>query len=193
MPDAFHGEAFGSHTGWTNSARPHGGVEDRFVAYLRAADPNASSLAIRPELASKRVLLMGDAGAGKRDDPSTAPKPGSIEAQLLAQRPGDLRADVLVVGHHGSKTGSRKAFLNAVKPAISKIAGRPKKYGRVVPPESEVDSVLEGHRPLFRSDRDDSASATNPPKIARDNDERPTRCDNEVLPFDGAAQPIVAC
>src|SRR5205823_10320975 len=68
--------------------------------------PNDNSLVIRLDLGSTRVLLMGDAQAGTRQSPSVAPTPSSIEGALLACCVGDLSAQILVVGHHGSKTSS---------------------------------------------------------------------------------------
>ena len=75
---------------------------------------NENSLVVRLDLGSKRVLLMGDAEAGGRNLPSTLPSDSSIEGKLLTCCTADLKADVMVVGHHGSKTSSRVKFLNAV-------------------------------------------------------------------------------
>ena len=76
--------------------------------------PNQNSLVVRLDLGTRHLLLMGDAEAGGRADPSETPKPGSIEADLLACCQAALKADILVVGHHGSRTSSRAAFLAAV-------------------------------------------------------------------------------
>ena len=50
---------------------------------------------------------------------------GDIEARseraLLARRPADLRADVLVVPHHGSRTSSTHAFVRTVAPAYAVV------------------------------------------------------------------------
>lgn len=145
-------------------------------------DPYAHSLVVR-------VLLMGDAGAGGREDPSQAPKPGSIEAQLLAERPAELRADVLVVGHHGSKTGSRKAFVDAVRPGLSVISSGPKKYGSVTLPDAEIVSLLEEHGPVFRTDIDDAGCAKNPEKTGNDADGKPGGCENVVVTVGGEREP----
>ena len=40
-----------------------------------------------------------------------APKKDSIEAQLLACCAADLHSDVMVVGHHGSRTSTRRALI----------------------------------------------------------------------------------
>jgi competence protein ComEC len=52
--------------------------------------------------------------------------PGDLEARgeaaLLARSPADLRADVLVVPHHGSGSSSTPAFVAAVSPGHALIA-----------------------------------------------------------------------
>src|ERR1700731_3960288 len=41
---------------------------------------------------------------------------------MLAENSTDLHADVLKVGHHGSKNSTTQEFLNAVAPAIAIIS-----------------------------------------------------------------------
>ena len=69
-------------------------------APLRSA--NARSLVLRFELSEWRILLTGDIGA-------------EIENALLGSGV-DLAADLLKVGHHGSRGSSTPAFLSAVAP-----------------------------------------------------------------------------
>jgi competence protein ComEC len=65
-----------------------------------------------------------------------------------------LRADVLKVGHHGSRTSTSAPFLSAVRPALAVIsAGRGNRYGhphRVVLERLEAASVPR----VWRTDRD---------------------------------------
>jgi competence protein ComEC len=65
---------------------------------------NESSCVVRIEAPGGSLLVPGDIGE-------------IIEQRLLRERPEDLRADVLVAGHHGSKSSSSTAFLAAVDPA----------------------------------------------------------------------------
>ena len=71
------------------------------------SDLNENSLVVMLELGETRILLPGDSGGGGRDDPITPPKQNSVEGVLLACCKDELSADVLVLGHHGSKTSSR--------------------------------------------------------------------------------------
>lgn len=67
------------------------------------------------------ALLTGDAEAEQ-------------EAAMVAELGHELRADLLVVPHHGSKTSSTQAFLEVVQPAESVIqVGRRNRYGHPAP------------------------------------------------------------
>lgn len=63
--------------------------------------PNHLSCVLRVDAGGQRVLLTADIEAPD-------------EAALLKRYPGGLAADVLLVPHHGSKTSSTPAFLQAV-------------------------------------------------------------------------------
>ncbi|MEI6102114.1 MAG: ComEC/Rec2 family competence protein [Eubacteriales bacterium] len=69
------------------------------------SDLNQYSAVIRITFGNNHFLFMGDAG-----------KP--VEKELT----GDLSADVLKVGHHGSDTATSKAFVAAVNPKIAIIS-----------------------------------------------------------------------
>jgi competence protein ComEC len=149
-------------------------------------DPNGNSLVARLDLGPVRVLLMGDAEAGERRLPSAAPDEDSIEAQLLACCRAALKANVLVVGHHGSKTSSRDAFLDAVAASTFVISGGPFAYSGTVLPDSEVVADLSQRGALWRTDVDDAACEVNPAKVGRDADGAPGGCDNIVITVHGA-------
>ena len=56
------------------------------------------------------------------------------EAWLVATQSDALRSDVLVVPHHGSKTSSTPAFIDAVRPATAIFqAGYRNRFGHPVP------------------------------------------------------------
>lgn len=163
------------------------------------ADPNGNSVVVRLDLGDKRVLLAGDAEGGEREPPGTPPSPSSIEAKLLACCMADLRADVLVVGHHGSLTSSRSAFLDAVGASVYVISSGPYPYRRVRLPDAEVVAELERRGTVWRTDRQDAfrledeagACEVKNPKIGPDADETPGGCDNIVIAIE-PAQPIAA-
>jgi len=87
-------------------------------AYERARKPNAVSCVLRVSSpASGSALLAGDI---ERDQ----------EAWLVAHAAGALKSDVLLVPHHGSKTSSSDAFLDAVQPRIAVFqAGYRNRFG----------------------------------------------------------------
>jgi hypothetical protein len=141
-------------------------------------DPNDNSLVVRLNLGDTRVLLMGDAPAGERDSPSVPPTPASVEGQLLACCAADLAARVMIVGHHGSRTSSRRQLLNAVSASVFVVSSGPTKYGHVTLPDQDVINELASRGQVFRTDQNDAACATNPAKIGPDNDGAAGGCDN---------------
>jgi competence protein ComEC len=78
------------------------------------ADHNAMSCVLRVSTPatsrgpSRSVLITADIEAEQ-------------EAAILARSPDELQSDVLIVPHHGSRTSSTKAFLQAVNPVQSVI------------------------------------------------------------------------
>ncbi len=83
---------------------------------VRLKDPNLASTIALVRYGMVRFLLVGDAERAEED-------------WLVAQH-GDLRAQVLKVGHHGSSTSSSDAFLDAVRPEVAVISvGAGNKYG----------------------------------------------------------------
>jgi beta-lactamase superfamily II metal-dependent hydrolase len=153
--------------------------------------PNESSLVVRLDLGKKRILLMGDAEAGGRKPPSTPPKSKSIEGLLLTCCAEDLRADVLVVGHHGSLTSSRSTFLDAVGAQKFIVSSGPIKYGSVVLPDKEVITELKSRGEVFRTDLNDDKCGQSPAKIGNDKDGKPGGCDNIRVLIKGDKKPEV--
>jgi competence protein ComEC len=92
-----------------------------------AADANAASIVVMAEYRGVRILLTGDA---ERD----------VEARLVERWGSKLRADVLKVGHHGSKTSTTAPLLDAVRPRIALVSvGAGNRYGH---PSPDVMSTL---------------------------------------------------
>ncbi len=74
--------------------------------------------------------------------------------ETLALSSGEaVRADVLKVGHHGSKTSSTGPFLDAVSPSIAIISdGFENSFGH--PNRQVLDRLAERHAEIFRTDLD---------------------------------------
>jgi beta-lactamase superfamily II metal-dependent hydrolase len=87
---------------------------------------------------------MGDAG---------------IEAENQIMKEGyDVNADILKVGHHGSRTASGASFINAVSPAISVIeVGAGNDYGH---PHKDTLDRLEKASKVYRTDLDGTITVT---------------------------------
>jgi competence protein ComEC len=149
-----------------------------YVDATPRSDLNENSLVVMLDLADTKILLPGDSGGGGRADPGTKPKEGSVEDALIKCCSDSIVADVLVLGHHGSKTSSRTAFLDAVSATDYIISSGPKPYSGTVLPDAviveEVRSRPGAH--LFRTDQDDDACRANPNKIGNDNDDRAGGC-----------------
>jgi beta-lactamase superfamily II metal-dependent hydrolase len=146
---------------------------------------NENSLVVRVDLGTQRILFMGDAEAGGRHPPSKIPAAPSIEGKLLACCVDELKADVLVVGHHGSKTSSRAKFLNAVGAKYFVVSSGPTKYATVTLPDEDVIAELAPRGRVYRTDVEDAQCAYSPDKVGPDADGRPGGCDNIVMTFSG--------
>jgi len=111
--------------------------------YRPGAKTNSLSCVLRVGGADgSSALLTGDVEA-----------PG--EARLVARARADLgaslRSDVLVVPHHGSRTSSTDAFLDAVRPRVAVIqVGYRSRYGHPAP--DVVARYGAHHIPVVRSD-----------------------------------------
>lgn len=147
----------------------------------RRADPNENTVVVRLDLGSRRVLLAGDAEGGTRLPPASAPSPDSIEAKLLACCAAELRSDVLVVGHHGSLTSSRRAFLDAVGAGTYVISSGPFPYKQVRLPDAAIRTELLSRGAVFETNLYDEACALDATKVGPDADESPGGCRNVMI------------
>ena len=81
--------------------------------YLR----NDSSCVLRVEAGGRVALLPGDIGQ-------------YVEMRLLREQAADIRADLLLVPHHGSETSSTGEFIAAVAPTWAVVsAGADNRFG----------------------------------------------------------------
>lgn len=109
------------------------------LASVRFTNIHDSMVVSKLSYGSTTVLLMGDTEA-------------PIEYELMGSGI-PLGADVLKIGHHGSKTSSTQGFLNAVHPRIAVISvGRKNRYGH--PRQEVIDRIFAAGISLFRTDTD---------------------------------------
>lgn len=102
-------------------------------------DENSASAVIRLSFEGKTFLFMGDATAQTESD--------------LLDRGESLKADYLLVAHHGSATFSSPEFLSAVAPEIAVISvGRDNSYE--LPSDAVVSRLNRLPARLYRTDRD---------------------------------------
>lgn len=102
-------------------------------------DPNLASVITLVQYGDVRMLMMGDAERPEED-------------WLLANEASELRADILKVGHHGSKTSSSEAFLAAVHPRLALVSvGAGNTYG--LPTPAIMDRLATDGAQVLRTDR----------------------------------------
>ena len=108
---------------------------------FRRSPENNSSLVLRVQLQSRRLLLTGDI---ERE----------AERALLDRV---KTCDILKVAHHGSRSSSTAAFLDAVHPRLALIScGRHNLFGH--PHPAVIDSLGQRGIHVWRTDRDGSVT-----------------------------------
>jgi competence protein ComEC len=101
---------------------------------------NDLSVVLLATALGRRVLLTGDLEAAG-------------EARLVSRWGSAVRADVLKVGHHGSKGASGPSFLAAVRPRLALVsAGSGNPYGHPAP--AVLDRFAARRVRVLRTDRD---------------------------------------
>ena len=105
-----------------------------------AGDDNSHSCVLRVATRRQAVLLSGDA-------------PVAVEEELVARYGVALRSQVLLLGHHGSRTATADAWLDTVRPQLAIIsAGYGNRYRH---PHPEVLQRLAARGlAVWRTDRD---------------------------------------
>lgn len=133
-------ETRGQHFSWD-------GAEGTFLwpeispAEIAPSAKNNDSLVLRMQYGERSFLLPGDAEK-------------QSEFQILSENSAaELHADVLKIGHHGSKNSTMPQFLAAVNPSLALISsGEDNAYGH---PSAELLARLQEARVrILRTDRD---------------------------------------
>ena len=94
-----------------------------------ASDVNDASIVLEMRTPGKSFLFTGDISS-------------DVESKLIANHSFDLNVDVLKVAHHGSKTSTSDAFLDATTPDIGVISVGVNTYGH---PTNETLNRLNAH------------------------------------------------
>ncbi len=183
-----YGESWGPETieidradGISPAPVPLGAEASMVILHADAGDHgdfNENTVVARLALGSVSVLLAGDAEGGGRQKPQDPPEAGSVEQKLIECCAAALTSNILIVGHHGSKTSSRAAFLDEVRATMYVVSSGPKRYGSVTLPDNDVIEELERRGAVWRTNVSDSACATFDRKIGPDADGRAGGCDN---------------
>jgi competence protein ComEC len=107
---------------------------------LASAAKNNDSLVLRLQYGKRTMLLPGDA---ERE---------TERAVLAHEEASALRADVLKIGHHGSKNSTTQPFLDAIEPKIAIISsGEDNPYGH--PSPELLDRLQTVGARIYRTDR----------------------------------------
>jgi competence protein ComEC len=105
-------------------------------------NPNEASVVVMAEHRSVRFLFTGDAELHQ-------------EAWLVERWGAALDADVLKLGHHGSRTSSSAPFVDLVTPRIALASvGAANRYGH--PSPETLKSMYDRGVPVLRTDREGS-------------------------------------
>jgi beta-lactamase superfamily II metal-dependent hydrolase len=128
------------------------GLKACFVAPCRSRylNPNDWSAVLRIEYGATSFLLTSDAG-------------DTSEEQMLASG-ANLRADVLKVGHHGSKDAASKDFLKAVSPRYAVMTVEAKD-GSDHPSKKTIKKLHAAGVKIFRTDEDGTITAVSDGRI----------------------------
>jgi len=159
------------------------------VDAMPRSDLNENSLVVMLELAGVRILLPGDSGGGGRADPSIPPKQNSVEGALLACCKNELPANILVLGHHGSKTSSRRQFIEAVQARDYIVSSGPKKYSGVKLPDPEILQLVQAqpNSRLWQTDKDDDGCKVSETKIGPPKDGKAGGCNTVHIHIPGSS------
>lgn len=102
-------------------------------------DPNEASTILRVQYGARSILFTGDAEI-------------ELEQWLLEHASAQLDVDILKAGHHGSRTSSSQAFVDAVSPRAALVSvGLANSYGH--PASDVMQRFLDAGASVLRSDQ----------------------------------------
>lgn len=107
------------------------------VSYLPSEKANEGGVVARLAYGKFEALLMADVGSG-------------VERRLLVLDKNQLDADVLKVGHHGSRFSSAAEFVRAVSPEVALISVGKNSYGH--PTAQALTNLKNAGAEILRTD-----------------------------------------
>lgn len=119
---------------------------DVFAPVKQYDNMNSNSIVFKVTYKNRSFLFTGDAGKESERDMITSGF--------------DLKADVLKIGHHGSKTSTSQSFLNNVRPMYAVISvGEDRNK---LPKKEIINRLKENNIKIYRTDLDGTVTfATN--------------------------------
>jgi competence protein ComEC len=112
---------------------------------VETEDTNNASIVIRLTYGAVSFLFTGDAG--------------EEEENWILDQGSDLRAQILKVSHHGSKTGTSDTLLNAVSPEVAVISvGENNRYGH--PNSQVIERLARRKTEIYRTDQQGTITVT---------------------------------
>lgn len=107
------------------------------LEFWQSGELNDTSLVLWLKTEGAKALFVGDIGE-------------SVERAILSQ--SGVSADILKIGHHGSKYSSSPIFLSQIKPLVSIISvGARNNYGH--PSPLVIDRLKNEESSIFRTDQ----------------------------------------
>jgi competence protein ComEC len=140
--------------------------------YTSFTKPNAISCVLRISNGRTTALLAGDIER--------------LQEMALVARAPALRADLLLVPHHGSKTSSSPALLDAVQPRVALVqAGWRNRFGH--PAQEVVERYQARKVALVDTARCGAAhwSSTEPVRVVCERERNPRYWHHRDIPLDG--------
>jgi competence protein ComEC len=129
----------------------HLGMGDAGSTTLEVLFPDRSVVDVESNTSSMILKLS----YGSADFLFTGDSPSSIETYLIGLDGSNLESEILKIGHHGSRTSTDPAFVEAVRPQYGIIsAGKDNDYGH---PHKEVMETLSTHEVITKNTADEGS------------------------------------